>query len=101
MTANSSKVAIVGNTFPVKDKLKELGAKWNPDQKCWMVDVSKADQARDIVNSASAAPQEKKPFVHYRCKGCGCSPTRYNKIYRSGYCKDCYVSEKEEREMGY
>ena len=32
--------AITGNTYPVKDSLKALGARWNPDQKAWMIDDS-------------------------------------------------------------
>ena len=42
-------VAITGNTYPVKDQLKALGARWNPDQKAWMVAPEKADAARKIV----------------------------------------------------
>jgi len=27
-----------GNTFPIKDKLRDLGFKWNPDHKKWIID---------------------------------------------------------------
>jgi len=27
---------IMGETFEIKDKLKAMGAKWNPDKKCWV-----------------------------------------------------------------
>jgi hypothetical protein len=27
---------ITGETFEIKDKLKAMGAKWNPDKKCWV-----------------------------------------------------------------
>ena len=47
-------IAITGNTYPVKDQLKALGARWDPDQKAWMVATEKADRAREIVSGAPA-----------------------------------------------
>jgi hypothetical protein len=96
-------VAITGNTYPVKEQLKALGARWNGDAKAWMVDASKVEQARQIVAGAGPA----KPFTGHtnyrpsRCRSCGCAASRWNPIYRSGDCKDCWLSEKEERDMGY
>jgi len=53
-----SVVAITGNTYPVKDQLKALGARWNPDAKAWMVSEDKAEQARALVNGApKSAPR--------------------------------------------
>lgn len=92
-------IAITGNTYPVKDQLKSLGAKWNPDQKVWMISPEKANEAAKIV--AEAPKQSFSQFRPSRCKSCGCAPSRYNKIYRNGQCKDCFVSDKEEAEMGY
>lgn len=48
-------VAITGNTYPVKDSLKAIGARWNPEAKCWMIAPEKAEEARRIV-SGSPAP---------------------------------------------
>ncbi len=45
-------VAITGNTFPVKDKLKELGGRWDPKFKVWMVPKSKKMLAEFYVNNA-------------------------------------------------
>lgn len=42
-------VAITGNTYPVKDQLRRLGARWNADGKAWMIREDLADQARAIV----------------------------------------------------
>lgn len=64
---------------------------------------TKAEQAKAIVAGSGPA----KPFSGVgkscpsRCRSCGCAASRYNPIYRSGDCKDCWLSEKEEREMGY
>jgi hypothetical protein len=52
-TSPSSLVPVSGNTYPVKDQLKALGARWNPDQKCWMVSPDKADAARRIIGGSS------------------------------------------------
>lgn len=47
-------VAISGNTYPVKDQLRALGGRWNPDAKAWMVPAGKADEARALVSGAPA-----------------------------------------------
>lgn len=57
-------VAITGNTYPVKDQLKALGARWNAAAKAWMVAADRADEARRIVASAprsSARPSYSRP----------------------------------------
>lgn len=55
MTTTQDLVAITGNTYPVKDALKSIGARWNPDRKCWMIAPAKAEEARKIV--AGAGPK--------------------------------------------
>jgi hypothetical protein len=102
MNATQDLVAITGNTYPVKEQLKGLGARWNGDSKAWMVTPDKAEQAKAIVAGAgAAAPRTFQGYRPSRCRSCGCAASRYNPIYRSGDCKDCWLSEKEEREMGY
>jgi hypothetical protein len=96
--------AVTGNTFPVKDAIKALGGRWNPDTKSWMVPDAKAEEARKLVAGAGTSVQRMRTVTTYRpsrCKECGCAPSQYRPIYRSGVCKDCWLSEKEEREMGY
>ena len=100
-------IAITGNTYPVKDALKALGGKWNPDQKAWMVPDEKVNEANKIVSAGTPAV-ERKSSQSYRprvCRMCGVAAKsgygRYNQgavvIYQSGECRDCY----EERKMGY
>ena len=48
-------INITGNTYPVREKLKALGARWNAERKCWTVSRDKADTARAIVASAGPA----------------------------------------------
>ena len=62
-----AQVTITGNTYPVKDKLKALGAKWDVDRKFWTITDSKADEARRIVASAPA----EAPAVPGKCRKCG------------------------------
>ena len=96
-------VAITGNTFPVKDLLKGLGARWDVDMKVWRIDVTKEAEARLIVanppaaTTATATTANKRTFVHHKCQICGARATARSAIYRSGECRDCY----EERKQGY
>ena len=60
-------VAIRGNTYPVKDKLKALGGRWNADEKAWMVPQAHAEAAWALVTSASkAAPK----YSRTTCREC-------------------------------
>jgi hypothetical protein len=63
----STIIPIDGNTYPVRDKLKAIGAKWDAVRKCWMISQSKAMEARRIV---STAPQTAKPAFTGKCLKC-------------------------------
>lgn len=96
-------VAITGNTYPVKDQLKALGARWNPDTKSWLVPDNKAEQARALVSGApKSAPNrnsvrrgnwDPQKFNGYGAKRGGytrneddeCEVCGKNK-YRCGHC---------------
>ena len=85
--------AIQGRTYPVKDRLREMGGRWDPEQKVWFVPDEKAEEARALVASAPASPSPS----YSKCVVCGQPASRYRRIYRSGECADCY----QERKMGY
>ncbi len=76
-------IAITGNTYPVKNQLKALGARWNPDQKAWMVREELAAAARQIVAGAGS----KKAHSN----GGNYDPQRFNGYGRArgGYVKQC------------
>jgi len=77
MTTNT--VLITGNTYPVKDALKDLGGRWDAAAKGWRVPADKADAARALV--AGTAP--KRPAGRPGWAPCGypgCNP---------GYCDEC------------
>lgn len=98
---------ITGNTYPVKDQIKMLGGRWNADAKAWMVPDDRAEEARQIVASAtgkSFACDSGRTYRPNKCKVCGHVARRNSRGYpigdrilRSGECQSCF----EERKMGY
>jgi len=50
-------VEITGNTYPVKEALKRMGARWNGVKKCWTVRAEKAEAALALVNGGNRAPK--------------------------------------------
>ena len=68
--------AITGNTYPVKDQLKALGGKWNPEVKGWVVPDDKAEEARRLVAGAPTARHMRQPFAGER-------------VYRRRECAEC------------
>lgn len=90
----TSMVAVTGNTYPVKDQLKALGARWNPDTKSWMVSADKADAARKIVAGAPTETKKNTGRPHYaRCHDCGAPSRGY---YR---CYDCSLDHRDGGSM--
>jgi hypothetical protein len=57
----TAREAIVGNTYPVKDQLRALGGRWNPDRKAWMVPADKAEEAKALVKGLSVGAALKLP----------------------------------------
>lgn len=53
-SSETRQVPIPGNTYPVKDALKALGATWDKDRRTWMIAESKAEYARAIVSGEIA-----------------------------------------------
>lgn len=74
-----TRVPITGNTYPVKDKLRGLGGRWDPNTKAWMVPVDCAEQARQIVKSA---PRRKVTPT-----GCHCGSVE--EFERASDCWNC------------
>ena len=95
--------AITGNTYPVREHLKALGAKWDPEQKAWMVPDEQAEKAREIMRNAPLKSTKAEGYRPTKCVVCGVvarrNPRGYMepKIYRNGECADCW----QERNMGY
>lgn len=99
-------VLVTGNTYPVKDQLKQLGAKWDAANKGWLVPSAKLADAQALVANAPKSNSNGNPTGSCRpkkCVVCGAVQSFNSrgypnvKIYRSGECQDCF----EERKMGY
>jgi len=85
--ARGTEQMITGNTYPVREKLKALGARWNPADKCWMISSDKAEQARGIVggqpplNNPIAVPIDQGPVdVTAACSKYGRIPLATNTV---------------------
>ena len=48
---------ITGRTYPVKDQLKAMGARWNARAKAWEVQDELAPAARALVHGGTRKPQ--------------------------------------------
>jgi hypothetical protein len=74
-------VPVKGNTYPVKETLKTLGARWDKDAKTWLVPADKLEAAQTIVAGAPkkewtkvdsiAAAGRKRGETPGRCSDCG------------------------------
>jgi len=78
-------VLITGNTYPVKDALKALGGKWDPNAKGWLVPDDKAAEARKLVGGTTpttrtAPSRPARPAGWRPCGYPGCNPS---------YCDEC------------
>jgi HJR/Mrr/RecB family endonuclease len=82
----TAREAIVGNTYPVKDQLRALGGRWNPDQKAWMVPADKAEEAKSLANGLSfgAAPKLPPSKNSGESGGRGDLPTTLSGVTRKG-----------------
>jgi hypothetical protein len=67
LTVNET-VEVKGNTYPVRQQLKALGARWDAGARVWRV---AADRAREAQALVAAAPRESTP--RYRTAPNGCS----------------------------
>lgn len=67
---------IEGNTYPVRHKLREMGAKWNGEDQHWFISEDKWEEANAMV--ANVPPKEgskgkRRKAFHVKCPVCGTS----------------------------
>lgn len=65
MSTINSKL-LTGNTYPVRDQLKALGATWNKFQRGWLVPIAKWDEAMEIMDEAPIPTYRPKFKSKYR-----------------------------------
>ncbi len=85
----STTVAISGNTYPVRDQLRALGGRWDPDAKAWRVPANKAGEAKAILASVPAKASGECRRYHHKCADCGARTQGY---YR---CRSCNLERRE------
>jgi len=88
--ATSEMVTVLGNTYPVRDRLRALGGQWDAVAKAWRVPSSRADMARAAVESApqSSRPASRRSFVR-RGTWTGCSCGSVEEYARERDCWTC------------
>lgn len=57
-------IPIGGNTYPVREQLKEIGGRWDPEQRVWMVPEQVAATARRIVSSVKRLCLKSRPCTN-------------------------------------
>lgn len=61
MTTSTS-ILVTGNTYPVRDKLRALGGRWDAAAKGWRVPVGRAIEAQGLVTRAPRAAVSARAF---------------------------------------
>lgn len=98
MTSQPARIAISGNTYPVKEQLKTIGASWDAAKKVWMVPADRAAEARRLVAGAptgyvtTTAPRPRRVggmTVRSTCTACGGPLSGYAIGRGFRRCLDC------------
>ena len=51
VTTYTNKIIITGNTYGNKEAIKEIGGKWNKENKGWLFTLEKKDEIHDLMNT--------------------------------------------------
>ena len=79
---STTRVAVTGNTYPVKDQIKALGGRWDAARKAWMVPANRADEARALAGGTAkttSSPRRSRGSANQDHEDClsfagGCGP---------------------------
>jgi hypothetical protein len=69
--SSQTTVLITGNTYPVREAIKALGGVWDSNAKGWRVPITKADEARELVNKQTETPAYRNNAPRRTCAECG------------------------------
>jgi hypothetical protein len=78
-------VPIIGNTYPIKEKLKAMGGKWNSRDKVWTVPAHREEEALTLLPSSSFGSRSRRSggmCEDAPCCGC-CGPQGDGDYYGS------------------
>lgn len=77
-------VKLEGNTYPVREGLKALGARWNTHAQCWMIAQELVPDARALIAQAPEPARFRRMIPRERrCKEC------HQRINYGVYCGKC------------
>ncbi len=58
LEAEGRRLYFIGNTYPIKDKLRRLGATWDADRKAWWIGSTKRAEAEQLVSQVASEPTQ-------------------------------------------
>lgn len=68
----SKTILVQGNTYPVRERLKELGGTWDAENKGWrFTDAEKAKEAQALVDKQPKKKSFSRPRYSGLCPHCG------------------------------
>lgn len=77
---NSTYVPLKGNTYPISTSIRNMGGKWNKEEKVWMVPQENYEK---LLASIPPLPKERKNATTRTCYECGGKST-YVQCVRNG-----------------
>lgn len=59
---SAQRIYLVGNTYPIKDRIKAIGGHWDGDRKAWWVGAAKVSEAEALASGTveSSAPKAER-----------------------------------------
>jgi len=61
MQAEGARVYAIGNTYPIRDRLRSLGAHWDGDRKAWWIGAAKRSDLEAMLAATPAQSAERTP----------------------------------------
>ena len=93
---------VAGNTYPIRQQLKDMGGKWDANKKIWFVPLNRLDEAVKLASGVDKQPLSRTDQIAIAARRRGeqpgtCSMCGEKCKYPYTECWNC----KEERDMGY
>lgn len=63
------RIYFLGNTYPAKDRIRSIGAKWDSEKRAWWIGSTKRSQAEELIGSLSADSRDDAPGLDARIIG--------------------------------
>lgn len=57
LNENGARIYFVGNTYPIKDQIKNLGGHWDADAKSWWIGKAKKTEAEALLSAGAQTNQ--------------------------------------------